>query len=488
MDPVITLPRRSWTERASLALALALVVIGAWALVGWIFHADSMLEPIGRAAPIKANEALCFLAIGLALAGRELGIRRAAWAAVVPALVGGLTSLEGFFGVDLKIDELLARDSLLVDTAQPGRGSVMAACCIALAGATLLLRLSEKRARERLFAEAVSGSILASVGFSALLGYLFRLPAVYDWGTNTAMAAVTATALLATGSAFLVLAWRDSMRNEGGPPAWLPMPAVIGSLTLTLIFWIGLKERENTYLGSKALTAADQLATTIRSDIEQQMNALDRLARDGADSPENNLAAWLTDAVQLYDESKDLGCVNIQFIDPSLKTRWIYPTQGNEGLMGFDHVQDSGRRDAIFAARTKNVPEVVITADVGGKKASGFVIYAPISRAGSPNSYAALEYLYARFFSTIVRQQPELASNYSVVVILGRQEVYRSTLLDDRIDQSLQTEKVYPIYGERIRLGLTPTYLALSRDRRFLPEMALGGGLAITLLLGFTLH
>jgi hypothetical protein len=29
MDHVITLPRRSWTERASLALAAILVVIGA---------------------------------------------------------------------------------------------------------------------------------------------------------------------------------------------------------------------------------------------------------------------------------------------------------------------------------------------------------------------------------------------------------------------------------------------------------------------------
>src|SRR5271165_850406 len=488
MDPVITLPRRSWTERASLALALALVVIGAWALVGWIFHADSMLEPIGRAAPIKANEALCFLAIGLALAGRELGIRRAAWAAVVPALVGGLTSLEGFFGVDLKIDELLAHDSLLVDTVQPGRGSVMAACCIALAGATLLLRLSERRAYERLFAEAVSGSVLTSVGFSALLGYMFRLPAVYDWGTNTAMAAVTAAALLATGSALIVLAWRESMKNEGGPPAWLPMPAVIGSLTLTLIFWIGLKENENTLLSAKALTAADQLATTVKASIEQQMNGLDRLARDGAENPDNNLAAWLTDAVQLYDESKDVGCVNIQFIDPSLKTRWIWPTVGNEGMMGFDHVSVSERRDAIYAARTKNAPQVVISADVSGKKAAGFAIYAPISRVGTPNSYAATEYLYARFFSTIVRQQPALASDYSVVVSIGRTEVYHSTLVDEKVDQALQAEKVYPIYDERVRLALTPTYLALSRDRRYLPEMSLGGGLAITLLLGFTLH
>src|SRR5208337_3558939 len=97
--------------------------------------------------------------------------------------------------------------------------------------------------------------------------------------------------------------------------------------------------------------------------------------------------------------------------------------------------------DAIGAARAKNAPEVVFSADVGGKKASGFVIYAPITKAGTPNSYAALEYLYARFFSTIVRQQPMLASDYSVFVSIGRNEVYRSTLMDEKVDQALKTER-----------------------------------------------
>src|ERR1035438_3824725 len=88
MDNVSTLPRRSWTERASLALALLLVLVGALALFAWVFHIDSLLQPAEHAAPIKANEGLCFLAIGLALIGREFGLKRAAWAAAVPALIG----------------------------------------------------------------------------------------------------------------------------------------------------------------------------------------------------------------------------------------------------------------------------------------------------------------------------------------------------------------------------------------------------------------
>src|ERR1700690_539295 len=333
MDHVITLPRRSWTERASLALAAILVVIGACSLAGWFLHVDFLVEPFDHQAPIKVNEALCFLAIGLALTGREFGIRNAALAALLPVALGAMTAAEGLFGIDFRIDEFLARDWMLIDTVQPGRGAVMAAACIALASATLAWRLSQKLARGRLFAEAVSGSILSSVGFSTLLGYIFELPAVYNWGTSTAVSAVTGIALMVAGLALLTLAWRESQRSEGGPPAWLPMPAVIGCLTLTLIFWIGLQEREMIFLSAKSATARDQFATRIKSEIDQQANAVDRLAPAEADSPDKNMAVWETDAARRFDESKGFGCVSIAFIDSDLKTRWIYPASEAAGAI-----------------------------------------------------------------------------------------------------------------------------------------------------------
>jgi hypothetical protein len=70
----------------------------------------------------------------------------------------------------------------------------------------------------------------------------------------------------------------------------------------------------------------------------------------------------------LFDESKELGCVSISFIDSSLKTRWIYP-QENEGSIGFDHGVGSqaARRDR--AARAKNGPGGLHShAESAGKK------------------------------------------------------------------------------------------------------------------------
>ncbi|HZZ20394.1 MAG TPA: hypothetical protein VFE25_13540, partial [Opitutaceae bacterium] len=173
------MPRRSWTERVSLALALILVVVGIASPLGWMLRVDRLVQPIEHLSPIMFNEGICFLAIGIALFGREFGLKNAPWGGLVAAIIGTLTVIEGLTGNDLKIDELFTRDTLLIDTAQPGRGSIMGAACIAVAGFTIFWRITNKRARERLFAEAVFGSVGASVGFATLLGYAFSLPAVY---------------------------------------------------------------------------------------------------------------------------------------------------------------------------------------------------------------------------------------------------------------------------------------------------------------------
>ena len=76
MSSLPTLPRRSWLERSSLALAVILVMLGAFAMVGWILRIDALVQPLANFAAFKFNNALCVLSLGLALLGLELGWTR----------------------------------------------------------------------------------------------------------------------------------------------------------------------------------------------------------------------------------------------------------------------------------------------------------------------------------------------------------------------------------------------------------------------------
>jgi sensor domain CHASE-containing protein len=137
-------------------------------------------------------------------------------------------------------------------------------------------------------------------------------------------------------------------------------------------------------MDAKTAAAADQIATNIKSAVDQQMNMLDRMARNGTDNPDTNLVAWQTDAASLFDDSKELGCESISLIDvvdSKFTTRWVYPAQEGSVAVGFDHASEPRRREAIETARAKNGPELTsLPESIGQKRNYGFVIYSPIGR------------------------------------------------------------------------------------------------------------
>ncbi len=455
-------------------------------VAGWWFGVDMLIQPFGQTAAMKANTALSLFVLGLVLLGLELGLAKVTWLGVVPALLAGSSLAQSVFQLDLGIDELLARDHLAIETTNPGRMSEVAACCIILLAGVLIWRGLQHGGRPRLFAEAVVGSLTVSAGFSTLVGYAASLPAVYRWGGTTATSPIGAVGLLLLGLAVLALAWRETMKTEGGPPAWSPMPAVVGCLTLSLILWVGLRERETAYLGAKTQTSMDTLATTINFEFDRQAAAMERLARMWGDASTRADAVWETDArTQWDDSSRALGCVLIAIVSPEMRTTWFFPHEGNEAYLDFDHGTVEARRNAIDAARVTRSPVVSATTEIPAR-GKGVVIYAPISREGRIAGYVAGEFVYRPFFARVVTEQ-KLLPDYVVSVRIANERIYDS-LGSINADEDLTLDKSYTIFNRRIRISLTPSHDALANDRRFLPELALLAGFGITALLGLSVH
>ncbi len=505
MPPLPTLPRRSWLERASDAIAISLIAIGVAVLAGWWLHAEVFLQPFASLATMKANEAACVLLLGFVMIGVNREWAAMTWLAVVPATVAVLSLLETVLHLDLHIDELLVLEHNPIETAHPGRMSAMSACALALASIVLASRALNGRSRLRLLSEASIASIIASAGFSTLMGYAVSLPAVYHWGTHSATAPFTAFALFLLGLGLLVVAWRESLKSEGGPPAWSPMPAVVGCLTLTIILWIGLREREVAYLSAKTQTSMDTLATTISSDFDRQAAMIERLARKWGTLAPGSAPVWDADVRALWEDARAAGCVSIAVVSPALRTVWVYPAAGNEGLLDYDHgagidvtrmdaaaptdPETQGRRvrrAAINAAGMALGPAISGTLELDGR-GKGVVIYSPGS--GRPPGFVAGEFLYRQFFNNVILDR-KLAADYRIQITIGGDLVYDSSAgAPDVADAQLTIERTYPnIFNRRVRLSLTPSAESLEHERRFLPELALGAGFGITLLLGLSVH
>jgi PAS domain S-box-containing protein len=477
------MPRRKWLEEASWLLALILTGIGAIGISG-LLHLDWNIPVWRTLSEIRFEAALGFLGVGLVLVTREQGWRAGGWLALVPAAIAFLRMAECILNRDLNVGSLFAHDSGLDISPQLGRIAAITATCQCLGSLTLVWHAWGPRPRARLFTEAAAGSVLASVGLATLLGYAGSFSTVNNWGSDTATQPVTAVALIVFGVALVLLALRENRRSGEGPPEWTAIPVVIGSLMLTAILWMGLREREYEYLNVTTQSKAADLAQKINNALDKEVGAIDRTARQWGDAPDNDTAMWEIDATTQLRDSAPIGCVAIEEVDSTYHTKWA--SQGNEGAMYYDHLSDPARRDAIEAAFSQNQPAVSPTTDILGRPKSGFVIYAPITRATRPGGFVAAEYLYSQFFTSVIADA-KLTDEYHVTVSIG-DLVFFDGGPNPADNSALRYGKEFTISDRRIHIDLAPSQATYARERRFLPEFALIAGIGVTCLLGLVVH
>jgi PAS domain S-box-containing protein len=213
---------------------LVAALAGVAVLAGWTFDLALLKSLLPGAATMKANTALAFAALGLALRrlddGRQAGARALAGAA---AVLAGLTLLEYLAGTNFGIDELFFADP---GTDFPGRMAPATATALLLQAAALLL-LSAGRI------PAGQGCALAAgtLGLIGLLGYLIDTVALYAVLSFTAMAAHTAF-LLAFLSVGTLCARPDAgiMREIAAPGVGgqAARRMLLAGLLVVLVAWL----------------------------------------------------------------------------------------------------------------------------------------------------------------------------------------------------------------------------------------------------------
>ncbi|HEY0944366.1 MAG TPA: response regulator [Opitutaceae bacterium] len=485
MASLPTLPRASWLRRALIAITSASLVLSALTLCGWVFHVPGLLQPRATLVPMNPLSAAGFLLAGGSLLAVILGFRAGAWGAVA-TLTLGIFSLLQLMG----ITPAYLLDLLMLDGAVPGAWDESARQVAAPVIFTLLIMAAviawqgmPGASQRRTVGLALGGSVVMSVGAATLLGYALNLPAVYRWGTSASTPPVAAVCMLLLGVAVLMFAWLENRTHTTAPPTWLPLPVVVGSATLTLILWVGLRERELAYLGTNTQIQINSLASAINQEMERQANAIERMARRWSQA-EATPVVWEVDAAtQLADAA---ACQSVSLIDPDRRTQWLHPVSGNEYLLGLRHADDPVRNAAIEAARSSGAPSVSGTVNIPGI-GPGFVIYTPLYRGGDLHGYVAGEFVYRRLLSEL-DQRLKIGGAYHCTITVGSDVVYDSPGLRGVARSGNALESVLTMFNRRVRVRLVPAEDFLRRNRRFLPELALAAGFGITTLLGLSVH
>jgi PAS domain S-box-containing protein len=482
MDRLSTSPAADWPRRFTVGFSVLLMLIAGSALLSWWLDLQP-LTPIGRSAGMPPGAATLLFLLGGLLAAYEGGHRRLCALGLIPAVAGGISLYE----------ELAAAGGGLARSTSAGAGGHQALGYMAIATATTLLLVGSvlaslalpQRPRRRKLLLASAGSVTWSIGAATLLGYMLDLRGVYHWGLGPVMDLLSGVALMALGFGVLSLAWGAHQRQNGSAPAWLPLPVFVGSTTLTLILWGGLRQREIDYLASTTQVSVNSLANAINLEFEKQANLVERIGRRWS-QPDANHVVWEVDAVTHRSESA--ACLALSIVDLNGVTRWHHPARGNEHFAAFNHAREEPRRIALEQARRHGVRAVSGTVELP-TSGFGFAIYAPIFRDDVLWGFVGAEYSYARLFSELVGQRLRLNDDFSSHISVGDHLMHESVARRGTpMGEHAGIDLVFSLFDRRIRINLVPSDDLFHRVRRFLPELALAAGCGITFLLGLSVH
>jgi signal transduction histidine kinase/ActR/RegA family two-component response regulator len=195
-----------WQFLRPLILALSgfAALSGGLSLAGWFTGIYRLTDWGGTGITIKANTALAVLLCGLGLVCYTLLPKARAVAmslGVVVALIGGLTLSQYFTGVNLQIDELLAREAPGAKaTASPGRMGPPASVSFLLMGVALVC-LASGKSRQR-FVPGLAITVIA-ITLLSLTGYLYGAEVMYSAPRLTGISVQTTVMLLTMALAAL---------------------------------------------------------------------------------------------------------------------------------------------------------------------------------------------------------------------------------------------------------------------------------------------
>jgi PAS domain S-box-containing protein len=472
------------SQRLTLLVALSHLVLGGFVLYSGL--SANSAEAVGQdtLVPLKLYAGAGILFLGVIFLLIELEQRWAAWLATLPALTSLVLLLEVALKRSLGAGHLL--QTLAGGSATPdARMPVLLSSALLAASAAILTTLSARFAEKlRSPLIALMGSPFQAIGFAILLGTATQIPLVYDWQTSVVTALVIGATLLLTSSGLGMLAWRASSRANPAAPVWVPLPVVVVAVTFTLIIATSFRDREAEFYRSSAQNQINLVASTINADLERIINSFGRAARRWSDSNETIDTTRVRELVSQMEDTP--GRHTLAVLDASRQTLFGATSENHATRVDIpiNHDLDPVRSETLDESGRSLEPGLTGTLRLGDP-GLGFAVYAPLVQDGKTTGYIAGDFSYRAFFNAIERRL-KLSGTHHSTILVGNERVFDGD--EGAIGRADAVERVFSLHGRRVQIAVAPNLEYQRLNRRHLPELALGAGLGISLLLGLSVH
>jgi PAS domain S-box-containing protein len=462
----------------AVGLAGSTALLGLAVMFGWHFNLRGLIQILPNSEPMVCDTALGFLLCGggVVLAARGWDRAGAALAAVA-ALTGLLTLVEYIFGVNLGIDQLIVKSTLMYKTAQPGRMSPLAAFCFVLTGVALGLRWLSRRDRN-LLAVAILAAVMYVLAAAVLIVFKVGLLDASFQVPLLRTAVHTAVSFLLLATAVYALDWGAGSDTTRWTRKVI-IPLTVCLLTVSLYFWASVKVQEQVSLKRAAETLATRLKGLMEERIGSDGRALLRMARRWELTEGTSRVVWESDATAHY---KDMtGVRAIAWANKAHRVQWIVPLEEHTAILGFDLSKEERRREALERAQAPGTIAVTRAIDLLQDR-KGFLLLAPVFRQGQFDGHLYGAYRFQEFAEQFLKTYGRQGDSFALFD--NQEELCRF----GEFREGYQGEVSLDFFGTRLRLVVQPGSERIAAARSLLPWVALLGGLLMSILLALLAH
>lgn len=327
------------------------------------------------------------------------------------------------------------------------------------------------------------GSLVGSIGLIEFVSEVSGIDHLSGADTYINMPPYASLGFVFLGAALVARAWQISTRSGGWWPRWLPILIGLISVAASVCIFEALVGQENVHIIQKLELTGEAVRDRVSSEVGAHMLGLLRLARDWKEWDCPTAKNWETEAAEYRRVYP--GLQGVGWIDPFFSTRWIASAVGNRHITQSDSPVESGLRRSLEKARDGR--SVIITPTFpsleGGRS---FMVYVPIFQNEEFGGFVLVIIQAHDYLQSILKETREQSFSYAINDMGKR--LYASNDYGTPASALFSIRLPVTLYGVQWNLLTWITPRALLRERSVLPGLALLMGLAMSLIIIYTVR
>ena len=266
------------------------------------------------------------------------------------------------------------------------------------------------------------------------------------------------------------------------PEKVLWMPALVGIAVVSVAFllWQALLAQERGHIEQAIAAAASNVRSEITARMDMRIVALARLAQRWENGGAPSQAQWEAEATLNLRHFP--GYHSIAWVDPSFQVRWLVSRDTTQTLEALRTAFLQYDQAVLQAARIQDTVTVLPARNMltGGGK--GFLVLAAGRHGQDGAGFVVGLFAFHELLEVFLKN---IASGYGVALYDDGEEVYRRGGVGGPDEAKWSQETIIDPYGVTWRARVWPLPEELAKGKSALPEVTLGAGLIMAILLAW---